>query len=92
MARKFKGVVVSNKMDKTAVVRVDRLKTHPIYKKRFKVSKNFKIHDAENILKPGDLVEFEETKPISKDKKWVLTNVVKGAHFDQVAVEPTQGE
>ena len=76
MSRKFKGVVVSDKMEKTAVVKVDRLKTHPIYKKRFRVSKKYKIHDPENTLKIGDQVEFQETKPISKDKKWILTKVI----------------
>lgn len=79
MARKIKGVVVSNKMDKTAVVRVDRLKNYPIYKKRFKVSKKYKIHDEQNILNPGDVVEFVETRPISKDKKWVLDRVLEEA-------------
>ncbi|OIP24634.1 30S ribosomal protein S17 [bacterium CG2_30_37_16] len=77
MSRKLKGTVVSDKMDKTAVVRVDSLKTHPIYKKKFKVSKKYKIHDEENVLKIGDVAEFVETRPISKDKSWALSKVLE---------------
>ena len=69
------GVVVSDKMDKTVVVRIDRLKMHPKYKKKYKVSKKYKAHDAENKFKIGDKVEIIETKPISKDKKWVARGV-----------------
>ena len=68
--RIFKGVIVSDKMDKTIVVRVDRIKVHPKYKKRFKVSKRYKIHDEKNEYKVGDKVLFIETRPISKDKRW----------------------
>lgn len=69
------GVVVSDKMDKTVVVRIDRLKMHSKYKKKYKVSKKYKAHDAENKFKIGDKVEIIETKPISKDKKWVARGV-----------------
>jgi small subunit ribosomal protein S17 len=62
------GTVVSDKMDKTIVVRVDDLKRHPKYKKSYKVSKKFKVHDENNEYHTGDKVEFEETKPLSKDK------------------------
>ncbi len=64
------GVVVSDKMDKTVVVRIDRLKMHSKYKKKYKISKKYKAHDAENKFKIGDKVEIMESKPISKDKKW----------------------
>ncbi len=62
------GTVVSDKMDKTVVVRVDRLKRHPKYHKSFKVSAKFKAHDENNEFKIGDKVEIQESKPISKDK------------------------
>jgi len=75
--RKFKGRVVSNKMDKTVVVVVENFKIHPLYKKRFRVAKKFKVHDEENVLQIGDEVEFVECRPLSKDKKWTLSQVVK---------------
>ena len=65
------GIVTSSKMDKTVVVKVERLKMHVKYKKRYRVSKNYKAHDEENILLEGDKVILIETKPISKDKKWI---------------------
>ena len=64
----LKGVVVSDKMDKTVVVSVTRFVKHPRYGKYYKVSKKYKAHDAENKCKVGDNVEIIETKPISKDK------------------------
>jgi small subunit ribosomal protein S17 len=72
-----KGVIVSDKMDKTVVVQIDRIKTHPIYKKKFVMSQKFKAHDEKNEYKTGDLVEITETRPISGDKKFkVLRKVV----------------
>jgi small subunit ribosomal protein S17 len=68
--RKFNGMVVSDKMDKTIVVRVDSSIIHPKYKKRIKVSKKFKVHDEKNQYKEDDKVSFVECRPISKDKKW----------------------
>lgn len=65
-----KGVVVSDKMDKTVVVKVDRIKTHPIYKKKFVLSNKFKAHDEKNEYKVGDLVEIVEMKPMSKEKTY----------------------
>jgi small subunit ribosomal protein S17 len=64
----LKGVVVSDKMDKTVVVEVTRFVEHKKYGKRIKKTKNYKAHDAENAKKVGDVVEIEETKPMSKDK------------------------
>jgi len=69
------GIVVSDKMDKTVVVKIDRLKMHFKYKKRYRVSKKYKAHDAENEFKIGDKVEIMEVKPISKEKKWVAKGV-----------------
>ncbi len=68
--RKFKGQVVSDKMDKTVVVRVDHFKLHPRYQKRYRVSQKYKAHDPKNQYKLGDMVEIVECRPLSKDKKW----------------------
>jgi small subunit ribosomal protein S17 len=70
IVRSFSGTVISNKMEKTILVKVDRTKIHPRYKKRYTISKKYKVHDAENKHKIGDKVKFVECKPISKDKRW----------------------
>lgn len=69
--RKRKGIVVSDKMDKTIVVAVTDYKTHPKYLKKYRSTKNYKVHDEENKFKVGETVEFIECKPISKDKKFI---------------------
>jgi small subunit ribosomal protein S17 len=66
----LKGVVTSDKMDKTVVVSVSRFVKHPLYGKFYKVSKKYKAHDEGNVYKIGDKVEIVETKPISKDKRF----------------------
>ena len=68
--RKFNGVVISDKMDKTRVVSVTLVKVYPKYQKRYKVNKKFKVHDEKNKFKAGDKVQFIECRPISKDKRW----------------------
>jgi small subunit ribosomal protein S17 len=68
--RKFTGVVTSDKMDKTIVVRVEAVKRDPKYKKRYVVVSKFKVHDEKNKFKEGDKVDFVECRPLSKDKKW----------------------
>ncbi|MDO9399256.1 MAG: 30S ribosomal protein S17 [bacterium] len=68
--RIFNGIATSDKMDKTIVVLVNSVKIHPRYKKRYTVSKKYKVHDEKNQYKEGDKVSFVETRPISKDKKW----------------------
>lgn len=68
--RKLKGEVVSNKMEKTVVVKVDRFQLHPTYQKRYKISKKYKAHDPKNQYKIGDVIEIVESKPISRDKRW----------------------
>lgn len=68
--RTLKGIVVSDKMDKTIVVLVERIKEHPRYRRRYRVSKKYKVHDQENKYKKGDKVTIQECRPISKDKKW----------------------
>ena len=65
-----KGMVVSDKMDKTVVVEVKSFKTHPKYLKKYCSTKKCKVHDPENKYKSGDMVEFIESKPISKGKKF----------------------
>lgn len=70
--RTLKGTVVSNKMDKTIVVLVERLKKHPKYKKYYKTRKKYKAHDPENKYKVGDKVIIQESRPISREKRWVV--------------------
>jgi len=66
----LEGVVVSDKMDKTAVVAVSSFKSHPKYLKKYLFTKNYKTHDPENKCKMGDKVKIGEVRPISKGKKW----------------------
>lgn len=67
---KKKGIVVSDKMDKTIVVAVTEFKTHPKYRKKYKSTKRYKVQDEENKFKVGDVVEIAPARPISKDKKY----------------------
>ncbi|MBI4160145.1 30S ribosomal protein S17 [Candidatus Wolfebacteria bacterium] len=76
MARKLDGIVVSDTMNKTRVIAVTRLKRHAKYKKYFKVTARFKAHDEENQYHIGDNVTIEETRPISKDKRWQIIGKV----------------
>lgn len=68
--RQLIGTIVSNKMQKTVVVEVERIKEHPKYKRRFKVHKKYKAHAEKELYQVGDRVIIEECRPISKDKKW----------------------
>jgi small subunit ribosomal protein S17 len=70
--RVLQGVVVSDKNDKTVVVRVERRFTHPLLKKTVRRSKKFQAHDASNSCKVGDQVQIEECAPISKNKRWLV--------------------
>ncbi len=70
--RQLKGVIISNKMQNTVVVKVERVKEHSKYKRRYKIHKNYKAHYAEGNYNIGDKVLIEETTPISKDKKWKI--------------------
>jgi small subunit ribosomal protein S17 len=74
--RLLQGVVVSNKMQKTIVVRVDRMKMNTKYQKQYKQSSKFKVHDEKGEYKVGDVVKFEETRPMSKDKRWRVVGKV----------------
>ena len=68
------GIVVSDKMDKSVVVRVERRVMHPVYKKYIKRSKNYTAHDEKNLCKVGDNVQIMESRPISKTKSWVVVS------------------
>ena len=73
------GIVVSDKMDKTIVVAIETFKTHSIYKKRFKKTTKFKAHDEKNECGIGDRVKVMETRPLSKDKRWRLVEIIEKA-------------
>jgi small subunit ribosomal protein S17 len=75
----FVGRVVSDKMDKTVVVRVDRLHRHRLYKKVIKATQKYKAHDEENVCSVGDLVRIAESRPISRDKRWVVQEILEKA-------------
>ncbi|OXM15004.1 30S ribosomal protein S17 [Paenibacillus herberti] len=73
------GKVVSDKMDKTIVVAVETYKKHDLYHKRIKHTSKFKAHDENNTAKIGDMVKIMETRPLSKDKRWRLVQIVEEA-------------
>lgn len=75
--RQLEGVVALDKMNKTRVVSVLRFKKHPRYKKYYRVTKRFKAHDENNEYKTGDKVVIEETKPMSKEKRWIIKGLVE---------------
>jgi len=70
------GVVVSNKMDKTVVVKVERRFSHPIFKKVVKTTKKYKVHDEKNECLEGDFIRIQETRPLSKEKRWRLLGII----------------
>lgn len=74
--RRLQGTVVSDKMQKTVVVRIERMKTHPKYHKRYKLSNKYKAHDEKGEYRVGDKVVVEETRPLSKDKRWRVVSRV----------------
>jgi len=74
--RRISGTVVSDKMLKTVVVEVTRLKLHPKYLKRYKVTQRFKAHDEKNEYKVGDKVLIEAVRPLSKDKRWAVVSKI----------------
>jgi small subunit ribosomal protein S17 len=73
------GVVTSDKMEKTVVISVETLVQHPLYKKRVKQTKKFKAHDEQNQCKIGDKVRIMETRPLSKDKRWRVVEIIETA-------------
>jgi small subunit ribosomal protein S17 len=70
------GRVVSDKMDKTVVVSVERLRRHPIYKRVVRLSTKFKAHDPDNTARVGDTVRIEESRPLSRDKRWRVVEIL----------------
>ena len=76
MKKELIGKVVSDKMEKSAVVEVERFKMHPLYKKRFRRTKKYTVHDEIGV-KVGDLVKIRETRPISKTKRFKIVEVIK---------------
>jgi small subunit ribosomal protein S17 len=82
------GLVVSDKMDKTAVVAVETRKVHPLYKKAIRFTKKYKAHDADNACKIGDKVKIVETRPLSKEKRWRVTEIMSKG--EMVKTRPKQ--
>lgn len=74
ISRKFQGVVESDKNDKTIIVKVEIVKKHPKYQKRYVASRRYKVHDEKNEYRPGDKVTFVECRPLSRDKRWRVIN------------------
>jgi len=72
------GRVVSDKMDKTVVVAVESYRPHPLYKRAVRRIKKFKAHDEQNTCKIGDVVRIEETRPLSKEKRWRVLEIISG--------------
>lgn len=79
LTRTLVGKVVSNKMDKTVTVLVERKVKHPLYGKIIVRSKKYHAHDESNAVNEGDTVEIAETRPVSKTKSWTVTRVVEAA-------------
>ncbi|MBI3956387.1 MAG: 30S ribosomal protein S17 [Candidatus Kerfeldbacteria bacterium] len=75
--RTFRGVVVKNAMQKTIVVKVTRVRWHSKYHRQYRVSHTFQVHDEQNSAKIGETVEFVETRPLSKEKRWRLVKKVE---------------
>ncbi len=86
-ARILQGVVVSDKMDKTVVVNVARRKQHPLYRKVINRSRRFKAHDAANECNVGDIVRILETRPISRDKRWRVIEILERGDVAEVSPE-----
>ncbi|PIW62380.1 MAG: 30S ribosomal protein S17 [Candidatus Omnitrophica bacterium CG12_big_fil_rev_8_21_14_0_65_50_5] len=81
LRKTFQGVVVSDKMNKTRVVRVDWTQKHSKYQKVLRMASKFKAHDEKNETKSGDVVRIMETRPLSKDKRWVIREIIQKANL-----------
>jgi len=82
------GRVVSNKMDKTVVVAVETLRHHPLYKKTIRRATKFKAHDEKNECRPGDTVKIIETRPLSREKRWRVAEII--TKREVVEVQPKE--
>jgi len=80
--KRLVGRVVSDKMDKTVVVRVERLTRHPLYRKVIRKTKKFKAHDPDNRCRVGDVVRIVEWRPISKEKRWLVEEILERAEAE----------
>ncbi len=81
MKRKLEGIIISDKMNKTRVIAITRLKKHPRYKKYYKVTRKFKAHDEKNEYKTGDKVVIEEIRPLSKEKRWRIIEKIENKNI-----------
>jgi len=81
------GRVISRKMDKTAIVAVETDRLYPLYRKRIKRTVNYKAHDEKNQTQPGDLVRLVETRPLSKEKRWRIAEVITKAKVAEIKPE-----
>jgi len=79
--RKLQGTIVSDKMQKTAVVEVVRFRRHPKYLKYYKITRRFKAHNEKNEFKTGDKVVIQETRPLSKEKRWRIVGKIKNSNI-----------
>ena len=86
--RQLTGVVVSDKMQKTRVVEITRLKKHAMYEKFYKVSTRFKAHDEDNQYKTGDVVIIQEARPLSRGKRWRIIKLVEKSKVSEKSNEP----
>jgi small subunit ribosomal protein S17 len=77
--RQVNGIIISNKMDKTVVVQVERLVKHPLYKKYIRRRNKFMAHDTDNACQIGDRVEIVESRPLSKAKRWRVSRILQKA-------------
>lgn len=87
--RLLTGRVTSDKMDKTVVVAVDVVRRHPVYGRLIHHTRKFKAHDAQNRCQIGDMVEIRESRPLSREKRWVVSRILRGGKVEIPIVEPT---
>jgi small subunit ribosomal protein S17 len=80
--KKLVGIVISDRMDKTALVVVERLAKDPVYQKFLKRRAKYMAHDPQNLCKVGDKVRIVESRPISKHKRWRVSEVIEKSHFE----------
>ncbi|MGD2143678.1 MAG: 30S ribosomal protein S17 [Anaerolineae bacterium] len=82
--RKLVGTVVSARMDKTAVVEVERLARHPMYEKVMRLRKKYKVHDEENTCRAGDIVRIVPSRPISREKRWCIEEILERSEIPEL--------
>lgn len=83
--KRFVGSVVSDKMDKTVVVRVERLVRHPRYGKVLRRTKRYKVHDEGNACRVGDVVRIVESRPLSREKRWIVEEILRRSEIEAAA-------